>query len=758
MTMMEEALSYAEAGFAVLPLVERKKIPLTSHGLKDATQEPEIIKSWWSKWPRANIGIATGKKSGGLFVIDCDVDEGKNGVLALAEWELDNGFFPETACSITGRGGKHYLFRSEKVVKNRTGFITGVDLRGEGGYIVAPPSIHENGTAYSWQADPRSAQIAEADEIVFRFLNQVQDAPREAQEQLEGDVIESGSRVNTLVSLVGSMKGKGAPDDVIKAAVEEMNKNHCSPPLTGKELEREVFPALSNLKPGDPRYSIMRDFDEIPAGLEPWDSPVPFELIEAPDFPVECLPYPMASFVGALAESTQTPPEMASVLSLGVLATAFQSRFEVEINTDWKEPLCLYTVAVASPGERKSSVIAALTRPIYDYEAMRHDLEKDEIEQNRQRKRMLEMAVDNAEKAATKAMVTTGRKGKKNESDAAPESLQSQAQQRAIELNDELTNFKEMYPFRLLVDDTTPEKLVDIMDKHEGCITVASAEGGVFDSLAGRYDKGASFDVYLKGHAGDPIIVDRIGRKANYIKKPRLTMILTIQPDVLSGLMDNPTLRGRGLCGRFMYAVCKSKVGNRKIDPETIPQAVKDEYQRFIQRIVSGTESGIIHLSKEAQRLQLKYSALVERRLGNEWEFMKDWGGKAVGAMLRIAALIHASECLEDPSTVPISADVVTRAVNIVEALGVHAMAAYQVMGADKDLEEARYLWKRIESTGQERISKRDLIRLCHGKFKKAEEMEPAMQVLVEMNYIQRIYEQTRGKPKEFIILNPVCL
>lgn len=261
MTMMEEALSYAEAGFSVLPLVERKKIPLTSHGLKDATQEPEIIKSWWSKWPRANIGIATGKKSGGLFVIDCDIDEGKNGIQALSEWELDNDFLPETACSLTGRGGRHYLFRSEKEVKNKTGFIPGVDLRGEGGYIVAPPSIHENGKAYSWQTDPRRVQIAEADETVFRFINQAQEAPYEAQEQGADGLIESGSRVNTLVSLIGTMKGKGIPEDTIKAAVEEMNKNHCSPPLTGKELEREVFPALKNLKPGDPQYSIMPEDD-----------------------------------------------------------------------------------------------------------------------------------------------------------------------------------------------------------------------------------------------------------------------------------------------------------------------------------------------------------------------------------------------------------------------------------------------------------------------------------------------------------------
>lgn len=86
-------------------------------------------------------------------------------------------------------------------------------------------------------------------------------------------------------------------------------------------------------------------------------------------------------------------------------------------------------------------------------------------------------------------------------------------------------------------------------------------------------------------------------------------------------------------------------------------------------------------------------------------------------------------------------------------------MAALQVMGADKDIEEAFGIYgSGLKAQVKERISKRDLIRLCHGKFKKAEDMEPAMQVLIEMNYIQRIYEQTRGKPKEFIILNPMCL
>lgn len=84
-----------------------------------------------------------------------------------------------------------------------------------------------------------------------------------------------------------------------------------------------------------------------------------------------------------------------------------------------------------------------------------------------------------------------------------------------------------------------------------------------------RHDRAANFDIYLKGHAGDTISVDRIGRKSNYIAKPRLTMLLTIQPSVLHGLMDNATFRGRGLCGRFLYAMCKSKVGRREVSPKS---------------------------------------------------------------------------------------------------------------------------------------------------------------------------------------------
>lgn len=417
-----------------------------------------------------------------------------------------------------------------------------------------------------------------------------------------------------------------------------------------KQQDQMTFDALKLLVEETAEYEPSReiplptdysDTGNVERDAPRWEPPIPFDTLDTPSFPTESLPGPVAAFVEALAESTQTPEEMSAILSLGVLATAFQRRYTVEVTADWHEPLCLYPVAVAPPGERKTAVISALMRPVYEYEAMRRELEAAEIAQNQAERAMLEKSLAAAQGAATKMPS----KGKSIDKESA--------RQEALSLAAQLAEFKDLHPFRLLADDTTPEKLVDIMDTQGGCITVTSAEGGVFDSIAGRYDKGANFDIYLKGHAGDSISVDRIGRKSNYIKSPRLTMILTIQPEVLNGLMRNATFKGRGLCGRFLYSICKSKVGHRNSTPPEVPQAVKERYDQFVRRILSGDDSGVIRLSAEARKLQVEYMDIVERRLDGEWEHLRDWAGKLVGAMVRIAALIHASE-VDAPSEAPI--------------------------------------------------------------------------------------------------------
>lgn len=473
--------------------------------------------------------------------------------------------------------------------------------------------------------------------------------------------------------------------------------------------------------------------------VQDWEPPIPFNTLEVPDFPTEELPGPLATFVAFLADNTQTPDEMGGLLGLGVLSSAFQSKYTVQITPDWEEPLSLFCIVVAPPGERKSAVISALTKPLYEFEAERREREAVEIAQNQTERTLLEKALQAAQNSAAK--------GKGNF---------DSKRQEALNLSAQLTEFEDKHPFRLVVDDVTPERLIDLMEQQGGSITMASAEGSLFDTLNGRYDNRGGLDVYLKGHAGDPLSVDRIGRKSNYIAAPRLTLMLTIQPEVLSGLMNNTTFRGRGLCGRFLYAMCRSKIGRREVSPHCIPDFVKEDYRTFIRQILSIPFSGAIRLSPEADEIRKEYQRYIEGKLGNEWENLRDWGGKLVGATVRIATLMHAAEVQGNPTEIPIGAETMQAAVKIAEFLGPHAEAAYQVMGADEGAADAKYLLRRIEHSGKTEISKRDLFNLCKGKFKRVVEMEPALQILTEMGYLKEVDCATGGRPSKKLLINPL--
>jgi putative DNA primase/helicase len=110
---LEAALEYARQGYAVLPL--KGKLPLTTHGYKDASRDVAQIAKWWGKHPNANIGIATGEPSG-LLVLDIDNKNGKDGDKSLRELEKQYGPLPKTLKAKTPSGGWHYVFRMPAVV------------------------------------------------------------------------------------------------------------------------------------------------------------------------------------------------------------------------------------------------------------------------------------------------------------------------------------------------------------------------------------------------------------------------------------------------------------------------------------------------------------------------------------------------------------------------------------------------------------------------------------------------------------------
>lgn len=266
-SMKEWALYYAELGLAVFPLAYRNKVPAIEGGCKAATTEKSKIERWWNQNPRYNIGIATGNKSNGLVVIDLDVDKNKgiDGYEVLRDWQNKHGELPETWQSITGRGGYHYFYKDTITHSNKVGLYEGVDIRGEGGYIVAPPSVHPNGNTYEWEQEPKEYEIAQVDDIVndfFKGEKQRIDSEHKTNFRVP-ELIPEGKRVDTIVRLIASLRTKGLDDDAIKAAVRVENEKRCNPPLKEKELEKAVFPALKrDWQVNSPYYNNFNAMNE----------------------------------------------------------------------------------------------------------------------------------------------------------------------------------------------------------------------------------------------------------------------------------------------------------------------------------------------------------------------------------------------------------------------------------------------------------------------------------------------------------------
>ena len=480
---------------------------------------------------------------------------------------------------------------------------------------------------------------------------------------------------------------------------------------------------------------------EIESGLkdwensvsEPWPALIPFDDHKLPAFPSETLPDAVKAFVEALAESTQTPLEMGGLLALGTMAAIMQKNYTLQVRQDWTETLNLYTVVVGAPAERKTPVLNRVVKPLRDYERERRDADTVYIARAESERRMLE-----GKKAAAEAAAVKGRGSEED----------------AMNLAAKLEEFTCPHELRLLVDDATQEKLAEMMEQQGGSITLCSTEGGVFDLMRGRYDKAVNLDVYLKAWDGEQIIVDRIGRRSNRIDCARLTTLLAIQPEVQYGLMDDRTMRGRGMAGRFLYAICRGKIGERKAAPAPVPETVEREYSLFMQNLLRSERGGILFLSPEAETRRCEFHNMVEHRMVKQWECIQEWAGKLVGTVCRIAAILHCGTAPE-PLREHISADTFDAACKIGEFLGSHAEAAFGLMGASKLEQDAQYIAKRLR--GMKSISRTELSTLCRGRFRRSSDMDSALEILQERYYIRFDLEDInyRGRSKRVFRINP---
>ncbi len=239
--MQRFAEYYADPmGLRVFPC--NGKVPVTDHGCKDATTDADQIERWWGGSICPNVAIATGN---GIVVLDVDIDHdaGKFGDETLEALEDQYGKLPDTWMCLTGGGGIHYYFQcDDPALTVGVGFAPGLDYRGAGGYVIAPPSRHQNGRIYEWEAShtPTNVDLAPLPEWLHKLMLQgkSKDTPTQAKTTTEApEMVSEGRRNSEMFRLASSMRSKGFTVEEITATMMEANKTRCNPPLDAKEIE-----------------------------------------------------------------------------------------------------------------------------------------------------------------------------------------------------------------------------------------------------------------------------------------------------------------------------------------------------------------------------------------------------------------------------------------------------------------------------------------------------------------------------------------
>ncbi|MGI8549608.1 MAG: DUF3987 domain-containing protein [Dehalococcoidia bacterium] len=828
--LVEAALGYRGRGWAPIAVASREKNPNRPGWQNERLDEAAIVRIWSGR-PR-NIGIVLGEPSGGLVDIDLDAPE----AVRLAPLFLPP---TEAVFGRTGKPRSHWLYQVSPPPRTQqwaglgarvSGFGPGaplepgldahgsakptpdnghsralgtapegtvaarprpetrdprpamlVELRGTGAQTIFPPSIHPTGQPYIWAkegtpavVDGERLRLAAGRLAVATLLARNwpgQGSRHQTSLAVAGGLLARGWEVEQVMRLVGAVATLAGDEEVaervrsVETTAGKLQRGErvtglpALAELLGKEVVDHIF-AWTGAKIVPTRGFATSTTSATPSA-DVWEAPIPFNDVELPSFPVDCLPSWQARFIDALARATQTPCDLAAMLVLGATAAAVARRVELLVQPGWTEPLNIYTVTALPSGNRKSAVLAAVIAPLEAFEEEEVRDSEALIRAAQTRHTIAEQALRRAQAEAAKA------------SSAEREGLQQEAE----ELAQQLLHCKIPARPRLLADDATPERLASLLAEQGGRMAVISPEGDVFDLMAGRYSSTASanFGVYLKGHAGDPLRIDRVGRASEYVKRPALTLAISPQPSIIEGLAGKAEFRERGLLARFWYSLPESLVGRRQTAAPPVPRPIQQAYEVGMGRLLrvppgqdlfGRPDVWPLHLEPSALARLLEFSAWLEPQLAEFGALgaLPDWGSKLSGAVARCAGLLHLAEMAQQqprPWETPIARATLERAIRIGEYLIPHAGAAFASMGADPRVNDARYLLRWLQqryrtddasgdSTNAIILSKRECFEGTKSHFKRVELMDPGLQLLIRHGYLRELVNEERsgnGRP-----------
>jgi hypothetical protein len=528
------------------------------------------------------------------------------------------------------------------------------------------------------------------------------------------------------------------PDDTVDAAVADVARAARAASDADQRVIRAR--AIDLLALARSEWTLAQRAERVDAhlsraGAQPdeWPDPIPLNTHMAlPPFPLTAFPGWLREWVTAESHATQTPPDMAAMLSLGIIATACQRVLIVRVRDGWVEQPSIYTAISLPPGSRKSAVMHAAREPLDEYELEQAEILAPQIARSQDARAAAEKRLARAIERASKA--------------DGPERLAADQDMHDARASLSAAESAVVSAPQLSCSDATQEALARLLAHNRECMALLDAEGcGPLANMAGRYTDGsAAIDLYLRAHAGDAYRCDRMSRETISLRRPALTMAITTQPEVLRQLGQRREMRGLGLLARFLWVVPTSTVGRRLSRPEPMAERVRSAYASHVRALLElerrqDGEPHIVQLSIAADDVLTAWSERLEPRLGTggDLEHVADWAGKLAGACVRIAGLLQAVQYPDCPWRVELSADTMQRALIVGDYLLAHAVAALGEMGADPVLADARHVLGWLLARNVRTISRRNLWHSMRGRYPRAEMIEPALAVLLERGFIR---------------------
>jgi hypothetical protein len=708
----------ASHGLPVFPCFPDSKRPKTTNGFYDASLDPEQIERWFTG-TGALVAVPTGEKTQ-LLVIDIDPTG--------AEWYRQNAERLACARVHKTRRGHHLLYRQPagaEIRNSASKIAPGVDVRASGGYVVWWP-------AHGHEAIGDLLDLTEPPAWLVALILSPAPQPHLQSIQQAGTIAEPG-RNAALASLAGKMRRAGASVEEIESALASINARRCSPPLEAKEVE-----------------AIARSIARYPTASSDtaWSEPLPLPegLPPVPAFDLELLPSVLRARVEDIAERMQCPPDFPAVALVVTLSSIVGRRCAIQPKRqdDWIVVPNLWGMVIGRPGIMKSPPLAEVMKPLLVLQARARELFENSMADYEAGQLLAEQA----------ARVTKDRihKALKSGQQAAAEEYAHQAVATDVDL-----------PVcrRYVINDSTVEKLGELLKENPSGLLVFRDELAGFFRTLERSGHEADRAFYLECWNGDgSFTYDRIGRGTLHIPAACVSMLGAIQPGPLRELVRG--LRGSGDDGflqRFQLAVWPDATTTwRNVDrfPDARARDAVTEVFKRIDTLEPTDPIRTMRFAAEAQELFDAWRESLEVRLreNNINPVMEAHLAKYRSLVPALALVLHLAETLQGP----VSLLALERAVAWAEYLERHAERIY-APAISPDLDSARVLAKRIES-GEvaQRFSLRDIYNNCWSGLTTRDEVQAAVSVLTDHDWLRSEEEPTPGRTRTVYVLNPALV